>query len=150
MAAVRARSIIAAVVGVCLIYAVVRYNVAKGVSLEHLPLYVLNKVAAFGGLVLIGLGALGRFEKCRQMFLAGSVLAGGHILMSSIVLRPGYFAKHFTHDGMLTWQAEVSLLAGVVAAFCLLFAWQPSDQTREHQRRVVLGPVCRASVLSGL
>ena len=42
----------------CLFYAVVRYNVFKGVEWIHLPLYVVNKSFALSGVTFVALSYL--------------------------------------------------------------------------------------------
>ena len=40
--------------GACLAYAVLRYNVFKGVEWMHLPLYIINKSVALAGILFPG------------------------------------------------------------------------------------------------
>jgi DMSO/TMAO reductase YedYZ heme-binding membrane subunit len=110
-------------------YSIVRYNVIKGVSYEHLPLFISNKAIALGAVVLISisylLGNLARFFPrvfsrivyLRKYFgLLGFGLASIHTLMSLILLRPYYYGKFFDGDS-LNLVGELSLLFGVIALF---------------------------------
>lgn len=107
-------------------YALVRYHVFKDVPWEHLPLYVLNKVLAVAGLVCVGAAPWYRdVEDRKRLGNVGIGLVAGHLLISFAILDPAYFAKFYTTDAdglaKMTWQAETSMLAGVVGA--ILLGW---------------------------
>ena len=122
-----------AVWGVCLVYAIVRYNVFKGVEWTHLPLYIVNKSAAFGGVVFIALAYMvGKVfggtpgtelvrAKAKFFGLAGFGMISMHALMSMILLTPAYYEKFFAASGKLNLTGEVTFLCGVLAYGCLLF-----------------------------
>lgn len=122
-----------AVWGVCLAYAIVRYNVFKGVEWTHLPLYIVNKSAAFGGVVFIAMayivgklfgGAQGSEPvraKAKFFGLAGFGMISMHILMSMVLLSPANYEKFFLASGKLNLSGEVTFLCGVLAYGCLLF-----------------------------
>lgn len=119
--------------GACLVYAIVRYNVFKGVEWTHLPLYIVNKSAAFGGVVFIALayvvgklfgGASGSEPvraKAKFFGLAGFGMISMHILMSMVLLSPANYEKFFAESGKLNLAGEVTFLCGVLAYGCLLF-----------------------------
>ncbi|MCY4187391.1 MAG: hypothetical protein OXD30_02800 [Bryobacterales bacterium] len=124
---------ILAVWGACLAYAVVRYNVFKGVEWAHLPLYIVNKSAAFGGIVFLALaymvgkcfggtpGSEAVRAKAKFFGLAGFGMISMHALMSMILLSPANYAKFFAESGKLNLAGEVTFLCGVLAYGCLLF-----------------------------
>lgn len=119
--------------GACLVYAIVRYNVFKGVEWTHLPLYIVNKSAAFGGVVFIALAyVVGKLfggtpgsepvrAKAKFFGLAGFGMISMHILMSMVLLSPANYEKFFAESGKLNLAGEFTFLCGVLAYGCLLF-----------------------------
>ncbi len=119
--------------GVCLAYAIVRYNVFKGVAWDHLPLYIVNKSVAFAGVILIGLaylagkwfgGATGTEPvraKAKFLGLAGFSMISVHVLMAMVLLSPANYEKFFAASGKLNLTGELTFLFGVLAYGCLLF-----------------------------
>jgi energy-converting hydrogenase Eha subunit A len=103
-------------------YAVVRYHVFGSVSAEQLPIFVANKAISVASLVLLGLSRLVD-EKPRRKWLGFVGLAGAliHLMMSLLVLAPAYLPKHFKPDGMMQWNVEASILAGVLSLVALLW-----------------------------
>lgn len=131
----RLRRFVLLVLFASLAYAVVRYHVFKGVPWERFPLYVLNKVASVAGLVFVGAAPWRRsIEERKSLGNLGAALVAGHLVASVLILNPAYFAKFYVKgaDGpttTLTWQAETSMLAGVVGI-------------------VLLGMLCIASIVT--
>ena len=126
--------LIAVVFGFSLTYAVLRYNVFKGVPFDHLPLYVTNKAVSMTALLLIGVSHLARnVETRRRCGMAGFAAAGFHVLLSLALLSPAYYEKLFlSPDGSkgLALVGELSLLAGASAFFLLvLIAWPKRPET---------------------
>lgn len=120
--------------GACLVYAIVRYNVFKGVAWTHLPLYIVNKSAALGGIVFLGLAYLvGKGSrkpasnpeslraKAKFMGLTGFAMLSMHALMSIILLSPATYEKFFLASGALNLSGEFTFLFGVLAYGCLLY-----------------------------
>lgn len=114
-------------------YAVVRYIVFGGVSIEQLPLYVTNKAVSVAGLVLIVTAVGARplsgwlpgggwlLAERRSLGMLGLGLSAVHSVMSLMLLNPGYFAKFYdAQTGHMHLAAEVSMLAGVVALALLV------------------------------
>ena len=100
----------------CFVYAVARYVIFKGVSPEHLPLYVANKSFSLVGLLAIGCAALWKTSQQRKAWgFAGLICLGLHLVISLAILNPGYFAKFYSADGKFLWQIECALLAGTLA-----------------------------------
>ena len=110
-------------------YAVLRYNVFKGVPIAQVPLYIMNKVFALVSVVLIGLsfaiGPVCRFSKkfvsklyLRKYFgLLGFGVASLHGLISLLLFNSAYYPKFFAEGGKLTMEGELSMLFGVLALF---------------------------------
>lgn len=114
-------------------YAIIRYNIIKGESWSHLPLFISNKAIALTAVVLIAisflLGPLARFWPrtfvsllyLRKYFgLFGFGLAAVHTLISLLLFTQGYYPKFFGTQGKLNLVGELSMLFGVVAFFIFL------------------------------
>jgi len=103
-------------------YAVMRYAGFGGVSLVHLPAYLMNKSIAMAAMVSLFLTALAfvRGERDRSRFWsrASSHLAGMHVLISLGTLSGGYFPRFFDGDRM-NLTGEATLLTGALAVYCL-------------------------------
>lgn len=116
----------------CLGYALVRYVVLGPVPLEHAPLFVTNKAAAFSGVVLFAAALISAPLQARRPSLrrydrgvlarAGGVLAVGHALASLVLLGPPTFPALFGADGRLTGRGEIAAALGVVSTVALV--WQ--------------------------
>lgn len=124
-----------ATIGISLVYAILRYNVFKGVEWIHLPLYIVNKAAALSAVILLSSSYLvGKWIKVwkddpmmrmvlvKFLGLAGFAMAVLHIIMSVIILNPAYFAKFFG-DGKLNLTGELTMLFG---ALSILFLASPA------------------------
>jgi DMSO/TMAO reductase YedYZ heme-binding membrane subunit len=120
--------------GACLAYAIVRYNVFNGVEWIHLPLYVVNKSLALGGVIFIALSYLvgklfdpyprdARRRRAMAKFfgLTGFGMISMHIFMGFIMLSPAYYAKFFHESGKMNLIGELTFLFGVLAVGCLFF-----------------------------
>lgn len=118
----------AVVLAVAFAYAIVRYNVIKGVPWEELPLFISNKAIALAAVVFIalsyGFGPFARFWPRvfvsllweRKYFgLLGFGLAAVHSLASLLLFSPSYYPKFFTTAGKLNLSGELSMLFGVLA-----------------------------------
>ena len=119
--------------GACLAYAVIRYHLAGDVEWRNFPLFILNKAVALAAVIFIGASYLiGKIihwhdddPKLRLVVikfcgLVGFFLATIHALMSTLLLRPSYFAKYFDASGRLNLQGEIGMSVGIVALFFLL------------------------------
>jgi DMSO/TMAO reductase YedYZ heme-binding membrane subunit len=111
-------------------YAIVRYNVIKGVPWSDLPLFISNKAISLSAVAFIvlsySLGSLARFWpgafdttlRFRKFFgLLGFGLAAIHALISLLIFTPSYYAKFFTESGSLNLIGELSMIFGVLAFF---------------------------------
>ena len=109
-----------------LIYAVLRYNVFKGVPWDHLPLYVLNKTFALAGIILLSQAFIlnnwiqseQNLIRAKQLGWFGFHLILLHVLCSFAILNPLYFSKFFV-QGKMNLTGELSMLVGG-AAFVVL------------------------------
>ena len=125
-----------AIWGACLVYAIVRYNVFKGVEWTHLPLYIVNKSAAFGGVVFIALAyVVGKWfggtpgsepvrAKAKFFGLAGFGMISMHILMSMVLLSPANYEKFFAESGKLNLGGRSYVL---MRCTCLRLPLVPCD-----------------------
>lgn len=116
-------------------YAIVRYNVFGTVSPEQIPIYVANKAISVASLVLLGLSRVVD-EKPRRKWLGFVGLAGAliHLMMSLLVLQPAYLPRHFQPDGAMRWNAEASILAGILSLVGLLWlAYAAATHPLERQ-----------------
>jgi len=123
---------LAAVLGVALAYAVVRYHIASGVSWSHFPLFIMNKAVSLAATVLVAcsylIGRVVRWyndEPRKKLVvvkfcgLIGFSLAALHAIASLCLLAPAYFAKYFAEDGRLNVEGELGLVVGLVALWAL-------------------------------
>lgn len=111
-------------------YAFIRYNILRDVPLEQIPLFIMNKVLALSGSILIGfsflLGPLTRFwphtfeQKLylrKPLGVFGFGIAALHSVISLALLSPTYYSKFFLESGKLNLIGGTSLLFGVLALF---------------------------------
>ncbi|MBI2144246.1 ferric reductase-like transmembrane domain-containing protein [Candidatus Woesearchaeota archaeon] len=121
-------TIVAVVMAVAFAYAIIRYNVIKGVPWQELPLFISNKAVALAAVFFIALsydfGPLARFWpkvfvpelSTRKFFgLLGFGLAAVHASVSLLLFSPAYYPKFFTQAGKLNLTGELSMLFGVLA-----------------------------------
>ncbi|MFT5524045.1 MAG: hypothetical protein ACI9HK_001995 [Pirellulaceae bacterium] len=128
----RTITITAIVIITATVYALVRYVVFKGVAVDHLPLYVFNKIASFAGIVLIGWAPwLKDVQQRKQMGLVAFSLLIAHVAMSWIMMNPAYYPKLYQEAGKLNWRGELSMLAGVVALVMILWLFRVTPVINE-------------------
>ncbi|MBI5798542.1 MAG: ferric reductase-like transmembrane domain-containing protein [Candidatus Yonathbacteria bacterium] len=109
-------------------YAIIRYNVIKGVSWGELPLFISNKAVALSAVAFIALSyALGSFARFwpkifstilplrKFLGLFGFGLAAIHLLISLLIFTPAYYPKFFLASGNLSLVGELAMLFGVLA-----------------------------------
>lgn len=109
-------------------YAILRYNVLKGIAWEHLPLFISNKAISLSAVLFIALsymlGPLARFWPKmivpllglrRFLGLLGFSLAALHGSLSLLIFTPAYYPKFFAEDGTLNLVGELSMLFGIIA-----------------------------------
>ncbi len=116
------------------IYAFERYVVFGTTSIQQVPLYLLNKVVSFSGIVIISITLIiSNVLKRRKMYdnsaskqntllgLFGVSLIVFHFLISIIIFSKEYFPKLYLND-KLSMSGEVSLLFSNIALILLSFA----------------------------
>ena len=109
------------------LYAILRYNIFKGVDWDQLPVYVLNKSLSLTALLLISASYIaGKIIWRRQanmdalvelrkgLSFSGYILAVLHIMSSFIVLNEAYYPNLYG-DSMMNLHGEASMFAGVLA-----------------------------------
>jgi len=143
-----------AVWGACLVYAIIRYNVFKGVEWTHLPLYIVNKSAAFGGVIFIALAyVVGKLfggtpgselvrAKAKFFGLTGFGMISMHILMSMVLLSPANYEKFFAASGKLNLTGEVMRRTSL-----RLFVVPGDHHPAPHVRRVRHGKLAAGAAL---
>ncbi len=137
------RRLITGLTGAGMAYAIVRYNVFKGVPWEQLPIYVSNKAIAFVGLVLIGFSRI-VVDKARRktLGLAGAAFVAVHLLLSVVVAGPESFPSLYTASGPMTRDAAVSMLAGALGSGALVWLLYATRirPVKEQRHRASLVP----------
>ena len=108
-------------------YAVLRYNVFKGIAWDHVPLYVVNKAVAWTAITLLLVAAVRALRSRKDMlsseYLAQAIAMGGmHALMSLVLISSARYPDLYDASQQLSLQGELALLAGVVAAACSTWA----------------------------
>jgi DMSO/TMAO reductase YedYZ heme-binding membrane subunit len=111
------------------LYAILRYNIFKGVDPIHFPVYILNKVFSSVGLFflafsyVVGKIHIIKFEskEARTLWMKYSGLIGFsfsamHVFMTLMILNPAYYPKLYDGD-MLNLTGELSMLMGVASLY---------------------------------
>jgi DMSO/TMAO reductase YedYZ heme-binding membrane subunit len=130
--------------GFSLAYAIVRYNVFKGVGWEHLPLYIVNKAVSLSAVILLAASYLlgkwirvfdddpmKRLVLAKFLGLSGFSLAALHVVMSMMLLTPDYYAKFFG-EGKMNLTGELTMLFG---ALSLMFLASPAVSSLPRMRQ---------------
>ena len=114
-------------------YAVLRYNVFGDVPASDIPFYVLNKVLAYGGLLLLGIAGLKSTTSGRhKLGVAAAYCLLIHVVITLTIFSPEYFSKLFEKNShRLTLPASLSLLCGALAFVCLIHLWRVSISKRK-------------------
>jgi hypothetical protein len=120
-------------------YSLLRYVVFKGVSVEQIPIYIINKAVSWTGLILLGLPPLIHVDRRRAIGQTGFLLVMLHVIMSLMIFNPVYFAKFYNETGYLSWQAEASMLAGVVATVLLFKLFVHVGDNNNHNGSLIPG-----------
>ena len=113
------------------IYAISRYVLLGTVPAYEIPIFILNKVSAVSGTLLIAfslsIGPLYRMTKIgrrillqrKDIGLAGFGFVAIHVLMTNFLAGPKYFPKFYVSDGSgLNFLGQISILMGMVALIC--------------------------------
>ena len=132
-----------------LAYTILRYAVFKGVPVAQWPVYLVNKAVSLTALSLLAMSYLVRGvawlrprppirarSVAKYCGLAGFAMTGVHLTLSLLILTPDYLPDLFS-AGKLTFDAELSLLGGVLAFWSLTlpaFATIPRTQPLRPSR----------------
>ncbi len=104
------------------LYAFIRYVIFGHVSLNHIPVYLLNKSISMASVLFLLLTAINyvqnQNEKIRFWGMASLHSAYLHILLSLAILSREYYPKFFEIEKM-NLTGELTILFGVFAAYCL-------------------------------
>ena len=132
-----------------LAYAILRYHIIKNVPWEHLPLYTTNKVFAVVGLAGLVGSRLAADRKRRQRYgFAGLWGTTVHVLMSMLLIGLNYFQKFYLETGKLTWQAELSMAAGVLGLGFLLWLLIATLEAESKQQTSLVPGIARWALLA--
>lgn len=114
------------------IYAILRYNIFKGIPYSEIPMYLTNKAISWTSITQISLSyLLSTLNKLNvkispeilgeRKFLgvSGYFMASIHILISLVYINPVFYSKFYSNTGVLTTISQLSLLFGIVS-FILL------------------------------
>jgi len=123
----------AAIFGISMVYAVVRYHFAGTVPWAHFPLFIINKATSLAAVGFVSASYLiGKIIHCHDddkhlrlvvikfCGLVGFFMAGIHAFFSLCLLSPAYYGKYFEPDGRLNLQGELAMTVGVIAMFLLM------------------------------
>ena len=130
-------------------YAILRYHIIKNVPWEHLPIYTTNKVFAVVGLVGLVGSRLAADRKRRQRYgFARLWSTTVHVLMSLLLMGQNYFQKFYLETGKLTWQAELSMAAGVLGLSFLLWLLIATLEAESQQQTSLVPGIARWALLA--
>jgi DMSO/TMAO reductase YedYZ heme-binding membrane subunit len=147
-----ARRIIIFVIVFSALYAILRYHIFKGVEWSHFPLFIMNKILAFSGFILLVASLAlepvylkqGEAWFTTRKFLGrtGMVLIIIHILVSFLLFRPEVYDKFFTADGNLNTLAEWSMLMGAlgIAAYLIMHNTFSKPEEGNGFQKMVMSP----------
>ena len=120
------------------LYAILRYNVFGNTPWNQLPLYILNKILSFSGLLLITLNLsaklLPRLKNSKQTLgIIGFILIFIHILLSLILSSPLNYSKLYTDSGLFSAFGGISLSSGAIAfTFLLIYIFYEKSKTIQN------------------
>jgi len=155
-----ARRIIIIVIFFTAVYAILRYHIFKGVEWSHFPLFIMNKILAFSGfIILVASLALepvyrkqgaGWFATRKFLGRTGMVLIIIHILVSFLLFRPEVYDKFFAADGNLNALAEWSMLLGAlgIAAYLIMHNTFSKPEEGNGFQKMVMSPAFGITALT--
>jgi len=122
----------AAIFGVAVCYAVLRYHLVKDVPWSNFPLFILNKATSMAAVGFVAcsylVGRVIRWHNHDPVLrlvvvkfcgLMGFSLAAIHAFFSLALLHPAYYPSFFDTDGRLSVVGELGIAGGVVALWAL-------------------------------
>jgi len=155
-----ARRIIIIVILFSAVYAILRYHIFKGVEWSHFPLFIMNKILAFSGFILLVVSLAlepvyrkqGAAWLTTRKFLGrtGMVLIIIHILVSFLLFRPEVYDKFFTADGTINAIGEWSMLMGAlgIAAYLIMHNTFSKPEEGNAFQKMVMSPAFGITALA--
>ncbi len=155
-----ARRIIIIAIVFTAIYASLRYHIFKGVEWSHFPLFIMNKILACSGFILLvaSLALEPVYRKqgaawfVTRKFLGrtGMVLIIIHILVSFLLFRPEVYDKFFRADGTLNATGEWSMLFGAlgIAAYLIMHNSFSKPEEGNGFQKMVMSPAFGITALT--
>ena len=146
------RRIIIYVILFSALYAILRYHIFKGVEWSHFPLFIMNKILAFSGfIILVASFALepvyrkqgvAWFTMRKFLGRTGMVLIIIHIIVSFLLFRPEIYDKFFNTDGTLNGIGEWSMLMGALGITAYLIMHNTFSKPEEGNgfQKMVMSP----------
>ena len=102
-------------------YATIRYNYFGPVSVENIPVYILNKAIAFASAGYLLLAAWNAFKQCgEKVAYWGKIsyyMVIVHVVLSVSIFNPLYFGKFFYENDKMNVWGEMLILTGALAMF---------------------------------
>ena len=136
-----------------------RYHILGDVPWDQLPFFILNKGFglsaftllafnfAFGPLKSLGAPIPNSWLRSRRvMGIMGFIQAFVHVFMSFMLFNPGVYAKFFDANGILTLDAGLSMLGGVLA-FIFLWIYNVSFSSNFRQDKDLISFITSRKVL---
>ncbi len=140
-------------------YAMLRYHILGDVPWDQLPFFILNKGFGLSAFTLLAfnfvfgpLKSLGApipnswLRSRRVMGIMGFIQAFVHVFMSFMLFNPGVYAKFFDANGILTLDAGLSMLGGVLA-FIFLWIYNVSFSSNFRQDKDLISFITSRKVL---
>ena len=142
-------------------YAILRYHILGDVPWDQLPFFILNKSMGLSAFVLLAfnfvfspLQNLGApipnswLRARRVMGIVGFIEAFVHVIMSFLLFKPAVYSKFFDVNGMLTLNAGLSMLGGVLA-FIFLWIYNVSFSSNLRKDKDLISFITSRKVLLG-
>jgi hypothetical protein len=155
-----ARRIIIITIVFAAIYATLRYHVFKGVEWSHFPLFIMNKILAFSGFILLVASfalepayrkqGAAWFVTRKFIGRTGMVLIIIHILVSFLLFRPEIYDNFFRADGTLNAIGEWSMLMGALGITAYLVMHNSFSKPEEGNgfQQMVMSPAFGITALT--
>lgn len=115
-------------------YAFIRYNILKEVSINEIPLYIINKAVSISSVILMFLSIINSNSLSKYYGRTSVYLAVLHVFLSLIILSPTYFPQIYNENKTLMVLNSISLLLGCISLTTLLF-YQLSKVVRDISKK---------------
>ncbi|MCB0283570.1 MAG: hypothetical protein KDF60_13380 [Calditrichaeota bacterium] len=125
------------VISLTTLYSIIRYLINGPVSINNLPVFILNKSVAMASVLFLTFSIFNYLKNDdRKKQFWGTVMFHSvciHILLSSLILSKAYYPKFFGPEKM-NLTGELVLLFGVLAAYFFTIAKQKQSQLVTKRR----------------